>query len=105
MMDWTDRHCRAFHRHLTRRALLYTAMVTADAVRFGDRARLLGFSAEAPPVALTLGRSAPMPMDDATRLAGAAGYEEAHGNIASLSHRAPSRRQLGFLMSRPTPVR
>ncbi len=41
MMDWTDRHCRAFHRQLTRHALLYSEMVTADAVRFGDRVRLL----------------------------------------------------------------
>src|SRR3546814_5165863 len=65
MMDWTDRHCRAFHRHLTRRALLYTEMVTADAVRFGDRARLLGFSAEEHPVALQLGGSDPMAMAEA----------------------------------------
>ena len=43
MMDWTDRHCRVFHRLLTRRAVLYTEMVTADAVRYGDRSRLLGF--------------------------------------------------------------
>ncbi len=43
MMDWTDRHCRAFHRLLTRRARLYTEMVTADAVVFGPRERLIGF--------------------------------------------------------------
>jgi tRNA-dihydrouridine synthase A len=44
MMDWTDRHCRVFHRRLTRRALLYTEMVTADAIIYGPRDRLLGFS-------------------------------------------------------------
>ena len=57
MMDWTDRHCRFFHRLLTRRARLYTEMVTAEAVLRGDRDRLLGFSAEEHPVALQLGGS------------------------------------------------
>ena len=58
MMDWTDRHCRAFHRALTTRALLYTEMVTAPAVVHGDRQRLLGMSREAEhPVALQLGGS------------------------------------------------
>ena len=55
MMDWTDRHCRAFHRTLTRRARLYTEMVTADAVIHGPRERLLGFDAAEHPVALQLG--------------------------------------------------
>ena len=55
MMDWTDRYCRAFHRVLTRRALLYTEMVTAPAVLHGDRQRLLGFDALEHPVALQLG--------------------------------------------------
>src|SRR3546814_19925914 len=77
MMDWTDRHCRAFHRHLTRRALLYTEMVTADAMRFGDRARLLGFSAEAHPVALQLGGSDPMAMAEAARIAEDFGHDRA----------------------------
>jgi tRNA-dihydrouridine synthase A len=57
MMDWTDRHCRAFHRELTRGALLYTEMLTADAVIHGDRERLLGFSDVEHPVALQLGGS------------------------------------------------
>ena len=59
MMDWTDRHCRAFHRTLTRRALLYTEMLTADAVIHGDRGRLLGFSDVEHPVALQLGGADP----------------------------------------------
>ncbi len=55
MMDWTDRRCRAFHRLLTRRARLYTEMVTADAVVFGPRERLIGFDEAEHPVALQLG--------------------------------------------------
>ena len=59
MMDWTDRHCRFFHRLLTRRALLYTEMITTGAVLHGDRARLLGFDPAEHPVALQLGGSDP----------------------------------------------
>ena len=59
MMDWTDRHCRYFHRLLTRRALLYTEMVTSAAVVHGDRERLLGFDAVEHPVALQLGGADP----------------------------------------------
>ena len=55
MMEWTDRHCRFFHRLLTRRALIYTEMVTTGAVLHGDRARLLGFDPAEHPVALQLG--------------------------------------------------
>ena len=59
MMEWTDRHCRFFHRLLTRRALLYTEMLTTGAVLRGDRARLLGFDPFEHPVALQLGGSEP----------------------------------------------
>ena len=59
MMDWTDRHCRFFHRQLTRSALLYTEMVVADAVLRGERERLLGFDPQEHPVALQLGGSEP----------------------------------------------
>ncbi len=59
MMDWTDRRCRAFHRLLTRHARLYTEMVTADAIVFGPRERLLGFDPAEHPVALQLGGSDP----------------------------------------------
>ena len=67
MMDWTDRHCRFFHRLLTRRALLYTEMVTAEAILHGRRERLLGFSAEEHPVALQLGGSDPGKLAEAAR--------------------------------------
>src|SRR5213596_2750942 len=59
MMEWTDRHCRFFHRLLTRHALLYTEMITTGAVLRGDRARLLGFDPAEHPVALQLGGSDP----------------------------------------------
>ena len=59
MMEWTDRHCRVFHRHLTRHALLYTEMVTAEAIRHGDRDRLLSYSAGEHPLALQVGCSDP----------------------------------------------
>ena len=65
MMDWTDRHCRAFHRILTRRARLYTEMVTADAVVFGPRERLIGFDIGEHPVALQLGGSEPRRLAEA----------------------------------------
>ena len=65
MMDWTDRHCRAFHRTLTARALVYTEMLTADAIIHGDRARLLGFSEIEHPVALQLGGSDPAKLKEA----------------------------------------
>ena len=67
MMDWTDRHCRAFHRTLTRRARLYTEMVTADAVIHGPRERLLGFDAAQHPVALQLGGAEPEKLAAAAR--------------------------------------
>ncbi|HET9067949.1 MAG TPA: tRNA-dihydrouridine synthase, partial [Amaricoccus sp.] len=59
MMDWTDRHCRFFHRRFTRRALLYTEMVTTGAVLRGARERLLAFDPEERPLALQLGGSVP----------------------------------------------
>src|ERR1700760_4135720 len=67
MMDWTDTHCRVLNRLLTRRALLYTEMVTADAVLRGDRIRLLGFDPSEQPVALQLGGSDPVALAQATR--------------------------------------
>ncbi|HRO04263.1 MAG TPA: tRNA-dihydrouridine synthase, partial [Terricaulis sp.] len=75
MMDWTDRHCRAFHRRLTRRALLYSEMLTADAVIHGDRARLLGFSPVEHPLALQRGGSEPAKMREAARIGAVLGYD------------------------------
>src|SRR5688500_1402612 len=67
MMDWTDRHCRYFHRLLAPQARLYTEMVHANAVLHGDRHRLLGFSAHEKPLALQLGGSEPQVLAQATR--------------------------------------
>ena len=69
MMDWTDRHCRYFHRRFTRRALLYTEMVTTGAVLHGDRDRLLGFHPDEHPIALQLGGSEPAALAEAARIA------------------------------------
>src|SRR6201996_8052525 len=74
MMEWTDRHCRFFHRRLTRGALLYTEMVVADAVLRGDRGKLLGFSPEEHPVALQLGGSEPAKLAAAAAVAATLGY-------------------------------
>jgi len=68
MMEWTDRHCRFFHRLLTRRALIYTEMVTTGAVLRGDRDRLIGFDPVEHPVALQLGGSMARPLPFAAAL-------------------------------------
>jgi tRNA-dihydrouridine synthase A len=90
MMDWTDRHCRFFHRGLTRRARLYTEMVTADAVIRGDRERLIGHDPAEHPVALQLGGSAPQKLADAARIAEEFGYDEINLNVGCPSDRVQS---------------
>ena len=90
MMDWTDRHCRFFDRQLTRRALLYTEMVVADAVIHGDRERLLGFDPVEHPVALQLGGSDPAKLAEAARIGVAAGYDEINLNVGCPSDRVQS---------------
>lgn len=87
MMDWTDRHCRAFHRTLSARALLYTEMVTANAVIFGDRERLLGFSPVEHPVAVQLGGSEPDALAKAARICADWGYDEINLNVGCPSDR------------------
>lgn len=87
MMDWTDRNCRAFHRVLSRRALLYTEMVTANAVIFGDRDRLIGFSEEEHPVAVQLGGSDPAALAKAAHICAERGYDEVNLNIGCPSDR------------------
>ena len=104
MMDWTDRHCRAFHRVLTRQALLYTEMVTADAIIHGDRERLLGFSEMEHPVALQLGGSDPAKMAQASRIGAAFGYGEINLNIGCPSDRVQSGRFGACLMREPALV-
>ncbi len=101
MMDWTDRHCRAFHRTLTREALLYTEMLTADAVIHGDRQRLLGFSDVEHPVALQLGGSDPTKMAEAARIGAALGYDEINLNIGCPSDRVQAGRFGACLMIEP----
>jgi len=101
MMDWTDRHCRAFHRVLSKRALLYTEMVPADAVIHGDRARLIGFSPAEHPVGLQLGGSDPAKMAAAARIGAEFGYDEINLNIGCPSDRVQSGRFGACLMREP----
>ena len=101
MMDWTDRHCRAFHRALTTNALLYTEMVTAPAILHGDRERLLGFDAVEHPVALQLGGSDPVQLAEAARIGEAFGYDEINLNVGCPSDRVQSGRFGACLMREP----
>jgi tRNA-dihydrouridine synthase A len=104
MMDWTDRHCRFFHRQLTRRALLYTEMVVADAVIHGPRERLLGFTPEEQPVALQLGGSDPDKMAAAARIGQDFGYREININVGCPSDRVKSGTFGACLMEKPSLV-
>jgi tRNA-dihydrouridine synthase A len=104
MMDWTDRHCRFFHRLLTRRALLYTEMITADAVIHGDRARLLAFAPEEHPVALQLGGSEPDKLARAAEIAATFGYDEVNLNVGCPSDRVQSGTFGACLMLEPALV-
>ncbi len=90
MMDWTDRHCRAFHRELSSHALLFTEMVTADAVIHGDRERLIGFSDIEHPIALQLGGNEPEKLAEAARIAEDWGYDEVNLNCGCPSDRVQS---------------
>jgi tRNA-dihydrouridine synthase A len=101
MMDWTDRHCRFFHRQISGRALLYTEMVTAAAVIHGDRDRLLGFDAAEHPVALQLGGSEPRDLARAARIAADYGYDEINLNVGCPSDRVQSGCFGAVLMERP----
>jgi tRNA-dihydrouridine synthase A len=101
MMDWTDRHCRVLHRLLTRHALLYTEMVTAEAVIRGNRARLLGFDARERPVALQLGGSDPARLAQAARIGADHGYDEINLNVGCPSDRVQSGRFGACLMREP----
>jgi tRNA-dihydrouridine synthase A len=104
MMDWTDRHCRVFHRGLTRRALLYTEMVTTGAVLHGDRDRLLGFDPSEHPVALQLGGSEPADLAQAARIGEDFGYDEINLNVGCPSDRVQSGRFGACLMREPALV-
>ncbi len=104
MMDWTDRHCRMFHRQLTRRALLYTEMIVADAVIHGDRERLIGFSDAEHPVALQLGGAEPAKLAQAARIAADFGYDEINLNVGCPSDRVQSGTFGACLMRTPALV-
>ncbi len=104
MMDWTDRHCRAFHRTLSRRAQLWTEMVTAPAVIHGDRARLLGFAPPEHPVVLQLGGSDPAQLAQAAAIGAEFGYDEINLNCGCPSDRVQSGCFGAVLMERPALV-
>jgi tRNA-dihydrouridine synthase A len=104
MMDWTDRHCRAFHRVLSRRARLYTEMVTTGAVIHGPRERLLGFSDVEHPVAVQLGGSDPKELTQAARICAEFGYDEINLNVGCPSDRVQNGRFGACLMQEPVLV-
>ena len=104
MMEWTDRHCRFFHRLLTRRTLLYTEMLTTGAVLRGDRARLLGFDACEHPVALQLGGSDATALSASARIAEDFGYDEVNLNVGCPSDRVQEGRFGACLMVEPALV-
>jgi tRNA-dihydrouridine synthase A len=101
MMDWTDRHCRFFHRMLTKNTLLYTEMLTADAVVHGPRARLLGFDSAEHPVALQLGVSDPVKLAAAAQIGADFGYDEVNLNVGCPSDRVQDGRFGACLMREP----
>ncbi|HWA61539.1 MAG TPA: tRNA dihydrouridine(20/20a) synthase DusA [Caulobacteraceae bacterium] len=101
MMDWTDRHCRRLHRVLSRRARLYTEMLTTGAVLHGDRARLMAFDAAEHPVALQLGGSDPADLAAAARIGEDLGYDEINLNVGCPSDRVQSGRFGACLMREP----
>jgi tRNA-dihydrouridine synthase A len=104
MMDWTDRHCRVFHRLISRRARLYTEMLTTGAVIHGDRARLLGFDASEHPVALQLGGSNPRDLATAAKIGEDFGYDEINLNVGCPSDRVKDGRFGACLMAEPALV-
>src|SRR5215831_18940062 len=101
MMEWTDRHCRVLHRLLSKNALLYTEMVTAEAVVRGNRERLLGFDPSEHPVALQLGGAEPARLAQAARIASDLGYDEINLNVGCPSDRVQSGRFGACLMREP----
>jgi len=101
MMDWTDRHCRFFHRLMTRRARLYTEMLTTGEIIHGDRARLLGFDASEHPVALQLGGSNPDELATAAKIGEEFGYDEVNLNVGCPSDRVKDGRFGACLMAEP----
>ena len=104
MMEWTDRHCRFFHRLLTRHALLYTEMLTTAAILRGDRARLLGFDRAEHSLALQLGGSDPAALAECARIGEGFGYDEINLNVGCPSDRVQEGRFGACLMLEPALV-
>jgi tRNA-dihydrouridine synthase A len=104
MMDCTDRHCRVFHRIITKRAMLYTEMVTAAAVKFGRREQLIGFSSREKPVALQLGGADPAELAMASRIGEDFGYSEINLNCGCPSDRVQNGHFGACLMAEPMRV-
>jgi tRNA-dihydrouridine synthase A len=104
MMEWTDRHCRYFHRQLTRHARLYTEMVTAPAIIHGKRERLIGFDPQEHPVALQIGGSDPRELAEAARIGESFGYDEINLNVGCPSDRVQEGRFGACLMAEPALV-
>ncbi|MFC1695647.1 tRNA dihydrouridine(20/20a) synthase DusA [Pseudomonadota bacterium] len=105
MMDWTDRHCRYFHRMLAPSALLYTEMITTGAILHGDLERLIGFNPEEHPLALQLGGSEPADLAESARIAQRHGYDEVNLNVGCPSDRVQRGRFGACLMLEPALVR
>ena len=104
MMDWTDRHCRYFHRLLTRRALIYTEMITTGAVLHGERGRLLGYDPAEHPVAVQLGGSDSAALAESARICADLGYDEVNLNVGCPSDRVQDGRFGACLMAEPALV-
>ncbi|KAJ35206.1 tRNA-dihydrouridine synthase A, partial [Agrobacterium tumefaciens] len=104
MIDWTDTRCRFLHRQLSKRALLYTEMIVADAIIHGQRDRLLGYHPQEHPVALQLGGSDPAKLAEAVRIAGDYGYDEINLNVGCPSDRVQSGTFGACLMREPDVV-
>jgi tRNA-dihydrouridine synthase A len=104
MMEWTDRHCRYFHRQLSRHALLYTEMVTSAAIMHGKRKKLLGFDPSECPVALQIGGSDPRELAVAARIGEEFGYDEINLNVGCPSDRVQAGRFGACLMAEPALV-
>src|SRR5262245_34138938 len=104
MMEWTDRHCRFFHRLLSFRALIYTEMLTTGAMLHGDRARLLAFDPFEHPVALQLGGCDPQALAHSARISEQYGYDEINLNVGCLSDRVQVGRFGACLLAKPSLV-
>lgn len=101
MIDWTDRHCRFFHRLLSQHALLYTEMITTGAILHGDRERCLGFNPQEHPVALQLGGNQPQALAECAAIGADYGYDEINLNVGCPSDRVQNGRFGACLMAEP----